>query len=82
MRWLEAFPSFGYVLAVRPDAAAQVVERFHRNGIACADVGGVEPGHALRLRLQGDVATLWDLAAEPFIGVAPAAALHLAERAA
>ncbi len=82
LRWLTAFPSFGYVLAVRPEAVAQVLARFAANGIACADVGGVEPGHALRLRLQGHEATLWDLAAEPFIGVAPAAAPAAAELAA
>lgn len=72
LRWLSAFPSFGYVLAVRPDAAAQVMARFADNGIACADVGGIEPGHTLRLSLDDDEATLWDLATEPFIGAARA----------
>lgn len=63
LRWLNAFPSYGYVLAVRPDAVAQVLSRFAVSGIACADVGVVEHGHALRLRLQDDEAVLWDLAA-------------------
>jgi AIR synthase-related protein len=74
LRWLNAFPSFGYVLAVRPDAAARVLERFAAREIACADVGGIEPGHKLRLRWDDSAATLWDLAAEPFIGTAPATA--------
>jgi AIR synthase-related protein len=73
LRWLNAFPSYGYVLAVRPDAVVPVMARFAAQGIACADVGGIEPGHRLRLRMHGHEATLWDLAAEPFIGAAPLA---------
>lgn len=71
LRWLNAFPSYGYVLAVRPQHAAQVGARFAARGIACADVGGIEPGHALRLQLHDATQTLWDLADEAFIGAAP-----------
>lgn len=71
LRWLNAFPSYGYVLAVRPRHAAQVAARFAARGIACADVGGIEAGHALRLDLNGATQTLWDLADEAFIGAAP-----------
>jgi AIR synthase-related protein len=82
LRWLNAFPSFGFVLAVHPDAAATVIARFAANGIACADVGGIETGHRLRLCLAGAEATLWDLATEPFIGAMPANAVFRAELAA
>jgi AIR synthase-related protein len=71
LRWLNAFPSFGFVLAVRPDAAAAVTARFAAQGIACADVGGIESGHTLRLCLDDSEATLWDLSSEAFIGAAP-----------
>jgi len=74
LRWLNAFPSFGYVLAIRPEAAAEVVQRFSARGVACADVGGIEAGQILRLHLGEDEATLWDLAAEPFIGASPGSA--------
>jgi uncharacterized protein len=71
LRWLNAFPSYGYVLAVRPAHTAAVAARFAAQGIACADVGGVEPGQVLSLQLGDEEAPLWDLAASPFIGAAP-----------
>jgi selenophosphate synthetase-related protein len=70
LRWLNAFPSYGYVLAVRPRHVPQVAARFAARGIACADVGGIDPGHALRLSLNDATQTLWDLADEAFIGAA------------
>jgi hypothetical protein len=82
LRWLQAFPSYGYVLAVRPHCATQVMARFGAHGIACADVGGIDPGHALRLRLGDEEAALWDLASEPFIGAAPSGAPSPVEAAA
>jgi len=75
LRWLCAFPSYGYVLSVAPADAAAVRARFADRGIACADVGTVEPGTRLRVALDGEEALLWDLGAKPFIGAAPAA-LH------
>lgn len=72
LRWLSAFPSYGYVLAVRPEAMARVMARFAERGIACADAGFCEPGRCLRVQWGQDAQTLWDLAAEPFIGAAPA----------
>jgi uncharacterized protein len=82
LRWLNAFPSYGYVLAARPQHATQVAARFAARGIACADVGAIEPGHALQLQLQGATQTLWNLADEPFIGAAPLHGDRAAERAA
>ncbi|MBC7942427.1 MAG: hypothetical protein H7Z19_22185, partial [Chitinophagaceae bacterium] len=67
-RWLQAFPSFGFVLAVRPDRTAAVLDRFAARGIAAAVVGQVDDGSRLQLR-QGDERTLlWDHAEQPFIG--------------
>jgi len=71
LRWLNAFPSYGYVLAARRRHAAQVAARFAARGIACADVGAIDAGHALRLQLQDAQQVLWDLAEEPFIGATP-----------
>lgn len=72
LRWLGAFPSFGYVLAVRPQAVARVMARFAERDIGCADVGSVDAGHSLRVQWGQDGQTLWDLAVEPFIGATPA----------
>lgn len=41
MRWLIAFPSFGYLLSVRPQNTAAVCAHFAKRDIACAPVGRV-----------------------------------------
>lgn len=73
LRWLSAFPSFGFLLSVREHNAQAVMRRFEARGIACADIGTVVPGTRLALRLGEQATTLWDLADSPFIGagVAP-----------
>ncbi len=73
LRWLGAFPSFGYVLAVRPEAVAQVMARFAGRDIACTDAGAIDNSHRLQVQLGDEVQTLWDLAAQPFIGAATVA---------
>jgi AIR synthase-related protein len=68
LRWLNAFPSFGYLLSVRPGLADQVRARFVDAGIACAAIGEVTSGSRLVLKEGDRSATLWDHAAEAFIG--------------
>ncbi|CAN7179121.1 sll0787 family AIR synthase-like protein [Phenylobacterium sp. LjRoot225] len=67
-RWLTAFPSFGYVLSVAPEQAQAVIERFERRGIAAAVAGEVVAQPQLHLRLDGEEALFWDLAAAPLTG--------------
>ena len=68
LRWLNAFPSYGYLLSVRPGAADAVTARFTEAGIACAAIGEVTQGSRLVLREDAHQATLWDHADEAFIG--------------
>lgn len=71
LRWLCAFPSYGYLLSVRPSQAAAVQAQFAARDIACADIGQVDAGHALQVQAgQGaaaQTALLWDLARSSFI---------------
>jgi AIR synthase-related protein len=67
LRWLSAFPSFGFVLAVRPAAAEAVAQAFTMRGIACADAGTFVEGRRVTITGDGDEALLWDFAAAPFI---------------
>jgi uncharacterized protein len=67
-RWLQAFPSYGFVLSVRPGHEAAVLARFASRGLAAARVGRVEAGSALWLEQQGERLLLWDHRAAPFIG--------------
>ncbi len=71
-RWLATFPSFGFVLSVRPEQVGEVMMRFAARDIACAVVGDVLSGHQVRLRHKGEEALLWDFGEDAFIGEAPA----------
>jgi uncharacterized protein len=66
-RWLNAFPSFGFVLSVDSSSVAEVCARFEAAGIACASVGEVTAEPRLELRYEKERALYWDLA-EPLTG--------------
>jgi uncharacterized protein len=68
LRWLTAFPSFGYVLAVDEGAVAQVCARFDAVGIVCAAVGTVTESRRLLLRHGEQEAVYLDLAERPLTG--------------
>jgi selenophosphate synthetase-related protein len=68
LRWLTAFPSFGFVLAVEPSAVSAVCTRFDALGIACAAVGAVDESRQLTLRAGGEMRTYLDLARTPLTG--------------
>ena len=70
-RWLQSFPSYGYILSVAPEHVAAVLARFAARGIAAAAVGAVETGHQVSVRHGADVAVIWDFARQPLIGCAP-----------
>jgi selenophosphate synthetase-related protein len=68
-RWLTAFPSFGYLLSVRPDRTPAVLARFAERGIAAAGIGRLDRSRVARVRASmGDEAVVWDFAANPLIG--------------
>lgn len=67
LRWLVSFPSYGFVLSVRPRHVDSVLAAFEQRGIACAVVGEVQPQPQISLHHAGQTAVLWDVAATPFI---------------
>jgi selenophosphate synthetase-related protein len=76
LQWLGAFPSFGFVLSVRPQHVPAVQARFHQRGLACAAIGQVHEAAVLQLRHGATVQPLWDLAQQPFITAGPVEAVH------
>jgi uncharacterized protein len=66
-RWLTAFPSYGFVLSLCPEAVAEVGARFGAREIAWAVVGEVDDSRRLVLRRGAEEALLWDLREEGFI---------------
>jgi len=67
LRWLVSFPSYGFVLSVRPPHVDAVLARFRARKIGCAVVGEVLAQSQVTLTHRGGEALLWDIAAEPFI---------------
>ena len=68
LRWLQSFPSYGFVLSVRPELAAAVTARFRARGLACQEVGEVTASPQVLLRHEGEEALLWDVSEQAFIG--------------
>ncbi len=67
-RWLSSFPSYGYLLAVRPRDTPAVLARFAARGLAAAAIGAVERGACLRIADGRHDAAVWDFAAAPLTG--------------
>jgi uncharacterized protein len=74
-RWLQTFPSFGFVLAVSPDNVDAVVDRFNRRHIAAADIGEFTTDQRVVVGDAESAETIWDFTRESLMGCAPAEAL-------
>jgi AIR synthase-related protein len=67
LRWLTAFPSYGFVLSVAPRHVREVKSRFAARDIASAVIGQVDGGSRLVLRRRHERTLLWDTREQPFI---------------
>jgi uncharacterized protein len=74
-RWLLTFPSYGFVLAVRPEHVARVVATFTERSIAAADIGEFTDDHRVVIGDGESAQTIWDFTHEPLMGYAPVEAL-------
>lgn len=67
LRWLTAFPSYGYVLTAEPKDVAKICARFDAVGVACAAVGRITESRQLVLR-HGDEQALYLDLTQPLTG--------------
>jgi hypothetical protein len=67
-RWLLTFPSFGYLMSVKPSNAAETIARFAARGIAAAAIGTVARGNRVTISDGAASETIWDFARMPLIG--------------
>jgi uncharacterized protein len=67
-RWLQTFPSYGYLLAVAPANLAAVLARFGARGIAAADIGQITADRRVVIADGAARETICDFAREPLIG--------------
>lgn len=61
LRWLTAFPSYGFVLAVEPNAVSRVLARFDSIGVHASAAGVIEPTRRVDLGYRGERASYFDL---------------------
>jgi hypothetical protein len=67
-RWLLTFPSFGYLLSVKPWNVAETIARITARDITAAAIGFVTHGSRVSIS-DGDASeTIWDFADKPLIG--------------
>jgi hypothetical protein len=71
-RWLQTFPSFGYLLAVAPANLAEVLAQFAARGIAAADIGAVSADRRVQIADATATEAVWDFTREPLMGCARA----------
>lgn len=74
-RWLVSFPSYGFLLSVRPDKVAAVQACFRERDLVCEEVGEIQPTQTLILRSQSEALPFWNLAQEPLTGFSSLAPL-------
>lgn len=73
-KWLVSFPSYGFLLSVRPDNSGMVVSRFADRGIACKVIGRCDASHTLSVTDELETELFWDIKSQPVMGFSPPSA--------
>jgi uncharacterized protein len=69
-RWLVSFPSYGFLLAVKPSNASAVLASFRDRGIAASDIGELTADHRVVISDGTATETMWDFERDPLLGCA------------
>jgi AIR synthase-related protein len=67
-RWLQSFPSYGYLLAVTAGRLPEVLARFGARAIAVSEIGSITADRRMVIEDGAASDTIWDFAHEPLIG--------------
>ncbi len=67
-RWLQTFPSYGFLLAVASRNVAAVLELFAAREIAAADIGAITDDRRVSISDGVMKKTVWDFADAPLLG--------------
>ncbi|TRL37568.1 sll0787 family AIR synthase-like protein [Rhizobium straminoryzae] len=67
VRWLRTFPSYGFLLSVRPENASEVCAAFAERDISAAVIGKAHAKPEIALARQEDRAIFWDYASSPYL---------------
>jgi AIR synthase-related protein len=69
-RWLQAFPSYGFLLTLDEGAWTDVQTAFAFQGLSCARIGRITDSARLNVSLGSERAEFWNLGERPFTGFA------------
>ncbi|MGB8700158.1 MAG: sll0787 family AIR synthase-like protein [Thermosynechococcaceae cyanobacterium] len=67
-RWLVSFPSYGFLLSVRPERVEAIQGMVRERGLVCEAIGWVEPTRTLVLKLGAEQVVFWDFAQRALTG--------------
>jgi AIR synthase-related protein len=67
LRWLTAFPSFGFVMSVAEKNVERIKQMFVERDLACAVIGAVNESRQVTLHDGDDRAELWNFEYDAFI---------------
>jgi uncharacterized protein len=68
-RWLVSFPSYGFLLSVRPDRVPAVQQVFRDRQITCEDIGEIIESPQLILKSGQESKVFWDFDREKLTGL-------------
>ena len=66
--WLVSFPSYGFLLSIRPEHLNTIQPLFHGQKLVCQPIGDIVAGSSLTIRTAHDSVCLWDLQQESLTG--------------
>ncbi|MBC7883323.1 MAG: sll0787 family AIR synthase-like protein [Anaerolineae bacterium] len=66
--WLSCFPSYGFLLSVRPEHVETVKQLFEARHLTCAAIGQIQAGTQLILRKAEESVVFWDFANQALTG--------------
>ena len=67
-RWLQSFPSYGFILSVPERNVKPVLDLFSGQGIAASAIGHTNASRVLRLRSGNNETDFWNLRETALIG--------------
>lgn len=68
MAWLQHFPSYGFLLSVRPEYVESVQKEFQHRELCCQAIGTINDSHHLSLKQGDETVIFWNLAQAPLMG--------------
>jgi len=66
--WLTRFPSYGFLLSVRPHQVPMIQSYFHQRHLVCEAIGTIQAEPQLLLQSLSQTEVFWDLQQHPLTG--------------